>query len=48
MYIYNDEVIHGIPKADRILKEGDIVSIDLGAAKTDITATMLLHLLAEL
>ena len=29
----NDEVIHGIPKADRILKEGDIVSIDLGAAK---------------
>lgn len=29
----NDEVIHGIPKADRILKEGDIVSIDLGASK---------------
>jgi methionyl aminopeptidase len=29
----NDEVIHGIPSADRILKEGDIVSIDLGAAK---------------
>lgn len=29
----NDEVIHGIPRADRILKEGDIVSIDLGAAK---------------
>ena len=29
----NDEVIHGIPKKDRILKDGDIVSIDLGAAK---------------
>jgi len=26
----NDEVVHGIPKANRILKEGDIVSIDLG------------------
>lgn len=27
----NDEIIHGIPSADRILREGDIVSIDLGA-----------------
>lgn len=27
----NDEVIHGIPSKKRILKEGDIVSIDLGA-----------------
>ncbi|HWA32409.1 MAG TPA: type I methionyl aminopeptidase [Candidatus Paceibacterota bacterium] len=26
----NDEVVHGIPRADRILKEGDIISIDLG------------------
>ncbi len=26
----NDEVVHGIPKQERILKEGDIVSIDLG------------------
>ncbi len=26
----NDEVVHGIPKADRILKEGDIVSLDTG------------------
>ena len=26
----NDEVVHGIPSADRILKEGDIVSIDAG------------------
>lgn len=26
----NDEVVHGIPKKDRYLKEGDIVSIDAG------------------
>jgi methionyl aminopeptidase len=27
----NDEVIHGIPSKDRILMEGDIVKIDVGA-----------------
>ena len=27
----NNEVIHGIPAKDRILKNGDIVSVDLGA-----------------
>ena len=27
----NDEVIHGIPSKNRIIKEGDIVSIDTGA-----------------
>ena len=27
----NDEVIHGIPSADRVLQEGDIVKIDVGA-----------------
>ncbi len=26
----NDEVVHGIPKKSRILKEGDIVSLDAG------------------
>lgn len=26
----NEEVVHGIPKKNRILKEGDIISIDLG------------------
>ncbi len=26
----NEEVVHGIPKADRILADGDIVSIDVG------------------
>lgn len=27
----NDEVVHGIPLASRILEEGDIVSVDVGA-----------------
>jgi len=26
----NDEVVHGIPREDRILKEGEIVSLDMG------------------
>src|SRR3989344_861212 len=26
----NDEVVHGIPNKEKILKEGDIVSLDLG------------------
>lgn len=31
----NNEVIHGIPNKHRIIKEGDIVSIDLGAKYGD-------------
>ena len=27
----NEEVVHGIPSKDRILKNGDIISIDVGA-----------------
>ena len=27
----NDEVVHGIPSKDRILEEGDIISLDVGA-----------------
>jgi len=27
----NEEIVHGIPRADRALKEGDILSIDIGA-----------------
>jgi methionyl aminopeptidase len=27
----NEEVIHGIPKKSRLLREGDIVSVDIGA-----------------
>lgn len=26
----NEEIVHGIPEKDRVLKEGDIVSLDLG------------------
>ncbi len=26
----NDEVVHGIPKKDRVVKEGDIISLDAG------------------
>ena len=29
----NDEVIHGVPSKNRIIKEGDIVSVDLVALK---------------
>lgn len=29
----NDEVIHGIPNRNRVIREGDLVSIDLGAKK---------------
>src|SRR5207247_2790052 len=28
----NDEVIHGIPSGRRVLQEGDIISLDVGAA----------------
>ena len=28
----NDEVVHGIPSEDKILKDGDIVSLDLGVS----------------
>lgn len=28
----NEEVVHGIPDPDRILEEGDIISIDVGAS----------------
>ncbi len=31
----NEEVVHGIPKADRTLKEGDIISIDVGVKLDD-------------
>lgn len=27
----NDEIVHGIPSEDRVLKEGDLLSVDFGA-----------------
>ena len=32
----NDEVVHGIPRFERILRDGDIVSLDLGLAHNGI------------
>lgn len=31
----NDEIVHGIPSADRVLREGDIIAIDVGARYKD-------------
>ena len=36
----NNEVIHGIPDNKHIIREGDIVSIDLGAVIDGFTVTM--------
>ena len=36
----NDEVVHGIPNADRILKEGDIVGIDCGLKHKNLFTDM--------
>ncbi|MFA5841265.1 MAG: type I methionyl aminopeptidase [Candidatus Paceibacterota bacterium] len=38
----NDEVVHGIPNKKRILKEGDIVSIDLGVKHRGLFSDMAL------
>src|SRR5688572_11651966 len=38
----NDEVVHGIPRKNRILKEGDIVSIDLGVKHKGLFTDMAL------
>jgi methionyl aminopeptidase len=38
----NDEVVHGIPSKGRILKEGDIVSIDLGVKHKGLFTDMAL------
>jgi methionyl aminopeptidase len=34
----NEEVVHGVPKADKILKEGDIISLDCGATYRGLIA----------
>jgi methionyl aminopeptidase len=34
----NDEVVHGIPKASTVLKEGDILSLDVGATYRGLVA----------
>lgn len=34
----NDEVVHGIPRASKILKNGDIVTVDAGACYNNMNA----------
>lgn len=34
----NEEVVHGIPSAKRILKEGDVISLDIGVKKAGFYA----------
>lgn len=36
----NDEVVHGIPRKSRVLREGDIVSIDLGVKHAGLFTDM--------
>jgi len=36
----NNEVVHGIPKKEKILKEGDIVSLDLGLKHKNLYTDM--------
>ena len=36
----NDEVIHGIPSRNRIIQNGDVVSVDLGAYKNGFHGDM--------
>src|SRR3989338_7104841 len=38
----NDEVVHGIPRKNKILKEGDIVSIDIGVKHKGLFTDMAL------
>ena len=38
----NDEVVHGIPRKNKILKEGDLVSIDLGVKHKGLFTDMAL------
>jgi methionyl aminopeptidase len=34
----NEEIVHGIPKRDRVLREGDILSIDIGIERLGLFA----------
>ncbi len=47
----NDEIVHGIPKRDLQIKEGDIVSLDLGVKYkgmfTDAAATVMVGKVSE-
>jgi methionyl aminopeptidase len=32
----NDEIVHGIPKVDRLIKDGDVIKLDLGVKYRDM------------
>ena len=36
----NDEAVHGIPRADKILQEGDIVGLDIGLSHQGVVTDM--------
>ena len=36
----NDEIVHGVPRGDRVLKEGDIVSLDIGSIHKGLITDM--------
>ena len=36
----NEEIVHGIPSEKRVMKAGDIVSIDCGVVSMAITETL--------
>lgn len=40
----NSEIVHGIPRSDRFLEEGDIVSLDLGAKHKEVCSDMAITL----
>ena len=44
----NNQVIHGIPSKDKIIKNGDIVSIDICSNSEDIILIMLILFRAEM
>ncbi|TRZ78086.1 type I methionyl aminopeptidase [bacterium] len=47
----NDEVIHGIPRSDRVIKDGDIIGLDMGGKYkgyyTDMTETVMVGKCSE-
>ena len=43
----NDEVVHGIPSAQTIIKEGDLVKVDVCAHSRDIVRIWRVHISLE-
>lgn len=43
----NDEVVHGIPKSNRIVKPGDIASLDLGVIYKDMIVDAAISVLVD-